>query len=45
MYDVLGLRRDWLTMGYFDNFDIGPLNKYKKNLKNSKKFKNMFFYF
>jgi hypothetical protein len=38
MYDILGLRRDWLTMGYFDNLDIG-------NLKNGKKFKNMFFYF
>jgi hypothetical protein len=24
-------------MIYFDNFDNGPLNKYKKNLKNGKK--------
>jgi hypothetical protein len=24
-------------MGYFDNLDNGPLNKYKKNLKNEKK--------
>jgi hypothetical protein len=31
-------------MGYFDNFDNGPLNKYKKNLKNRKKIIDMFFY-
>jgi hypothetical protein len=27
---------DPLTMGYFDNLDNEPLNKYKKNLKNKK---------
>jgi hypothetical protein len=27
---------DSLTMGYFENLDNGPLNKYKKN-KNEKK--------
>jgi hypothetical protein len=27
---------DSLTMGYFDNLDNRPLNKYKKNLKNRK---------
>jgi hypothetical protein len=27
------LRRDPLIMGYFDNLDNGPLNKYKKILK------------
>jgi hypothetical protein len=27
---------DPLTMGYFDNLDNEPLNKYKKNLKNGK---------
>jgi hypothetical protein len=37
------LRRDRLTMGYFDNLDNGPLNKYKKNL-NGKKFIGVFFY-
>jgi hypothetical protein len=26
-------RRDQLIMGYFDNLDNGPLNKYKKILK------------
>jgi hypothetical protein len=31
-------------MNYFDNLDDGPLNKYKKNLKNEKKFINMLFY-
>jgi hypothetical protein len=31
-------------MGYFDNFDNESLNKYKKNLKNRKKFIDMFFY-
>jgi hypothetical protein len=31
-------------MGYFDNFDNELLNKYKKNLKNRKKFIDMFFY-
>jgi hypothetical protein len=33
----LNLRRDQLTMSYFDNFDNGPLNKYKKILKIEKK--------
>jgi hypothetical protein len=28
---------DRLTMGYFDNIDNIPLNKYKKNLKMKKK--------
>jgi hypothetical protein len=32
-------------MGYFDNLDNGSLNKYKKNLKNRKKFIDVFFYF
>jgi hypothetical protein len=32
-------------MGYFDNLDNGPLNKYKKNLKNEKKFIDVFLYF
>jgi hypothetical protein len=32
-------------MGYFDNFDNGLLNKYKKNSKNRKKFMDVFFYF
>jgi hypothetical protein len=31
------MRRDRLTMGYFDNLDNQPLNKYKINLKNEKK--------
>jgi hypothetical protein len=31
-------------MGYFDNLDNGPLNKYKKYLKNRKTFINVFFY-
>jgi hypothetical protein len=31
------MSRDPLTMSYFDNFDNGPLNEYKKNLKNEKK--------
>jgi hypothetical protein len=31
-------------MGYFDNLDNGSLNKYKKNLKNGKKFIDVFFY-
>jgi hypothetical protein len=31
------MRRDQLTMGYFDNLDNESLNKYKKNLKNGKK--------
>jgi hypothetical protein len=35
---------DPLTMGYFDNLDNEPLNKYKKNLKNKKKFIDLFFY-
>jgi hypothetical protein len=29
-------RRDRLTMGYFDNLDNEPLNKYKKILKMKK---------
>jgi hypothetical protein len=33
-----------LTMGYFDNLDNGFLNKYKKNLKNGKRFMDVFFY-
>jgi hypothetical protein len=33
---VFSLSRDSLTIGYFDNFDNGSLNKYKKNLKNEK---------
>jgi hypothetical protein len=33
-------------MGYFDNLDNSPLNKYKKNLKNEKKkLVDVFFYF
>jgi hypothetical protein len=32
-------------MGYFDNLNNGPLNRYKKNLKNEKKFMDVFFYF
>jgi hypothetical protein len=32
-------------MGYFENLDNGPLNKYKKNLKNGKKIIDVFFYF
>jgi hypothetical protein len=36
---------DPLTMGYFDNLDNGPLNKYKKKiLKMKKKFIDVFFY-
>jgi hypothetical protein len=31
-------------MGYFDNLDIGLLNKYKKILKMEKKFMDVFFY-
>jgi hypothetical protein len=31
-------------MGYFDNLDNGPLNKYKINLQNGKKFTDVFFY-
>jgi hypothetical protein len=34
---------DPLIMGYFDNLDNGPLNKYKRNLKNEKKFIDVFF--
>jgi DAD family len=34
---------DPLIMGYFDTLDNGPLNKYKKNLKNEKKFIDVFF--
>jgi hypothetical protein len=39
------MRRDRLTMGYFDNLDDGPLKKYKKFLKIKKKFIDVFFYF
>jgi hypothetical protein len=35
---------DPLTMDYFDNLDNGPLNKYKTNPKNGKKFIDVFFY-
>jgi hypothetical protein len=31
-------------MIYFDNFDNGPLNKYKKILKNEKRIIDVFFY-
>jgi hypothetical protein len=31
-------------MGYFDNLDNGPLNKYKKKLKIEKKIIDVFFY-
>jgi hypothetical protein len=31
-------------MSYFDNLDNGPLNKYKINLKNEKKFIDVLFY-
>jgi hypothetical protein len=31
-------------MGYFDNLDNGPLNKYKKKLKNGKIFIDVFFF-
>jgi hypothetical protein len=31
-------------MDYFDNLANGSLNKYKKILKNRKKFTDMFFY-
>jgi hypothetical protein len=31
-------------MDYFDNLDNGPLNKYKKNLKNENFFIDVFFY-
>jgi hypothetical protein len=41
---LIVMRGDQLTMGYFDNFDNGSLNKYKKNLKNEKKIIDMFFY-
>jgi hypothetical protein len=36
---------DPLTMGYFDNLDNEPLNKYKKNFKNGKTFIDVFLYF
>jgi hypothetical protein len=35
---------DPLKMGYFDNFDNEPLNKYKKNLKMEKKCIDVLFY-
>jgi hypothetical protein len=31
------MRRDPLTMGYFDNFNNGFSNKYEKKIKNRKK--------
>jgi hypothetical protein len=31
-------------MGYFDNLDDGSLKKIEKNLKNRKKFIDVFFY-
>jgi predicted adenine nucleotide alpha hydrolase (AANH) superfamily ATPase len=34
---------DPLIMGYFDNLNNESLNEYKKNLKNKKKFINVFF--
>jgi hypothetical protein len=40
---ILDMRRDQLTMSYFDNLDNEPLNKYKKP-KNRKKFIDAFFY-
>jgi hypothetical protein len=39
------LRRDRLTMIYFDNFDDEYLNKYKKKLKMEKKIIDVLFYF
>jgi hypothetical protein len=33
-----------LTMGYFNNLDNGFSNKYEINLKNRKKFIDMFYY-
>jgi hypothetical protein len=38
------MRRDQLIMGYFDNLDDRSLKKYIKNLKNRKKFIDVFFY-
>jgi hypothetical protein len=38
------MRRDQLTMAYFDNLDNGSLKKYKKVLKNKKKIIDVFFY-
>jgi hypothetical protein len=35
---------DPVTMGYFDNVDNEPLNKYKKILKMEKIFIDVFFY-
>jgi hypothetical protein len=40
----LSLSGDPLTMDYFDNLDNESLNKYKKNLKNRKKFIYVLFY-
>jgi hypothetical protein len=37
-------RKDRLTMGYFDNLNNEFLNKYKINLKNEKKFIDVFLY-
>jgi hypothetical protein len=41
---ILFMRKDRLTMGYFDNLDNGFLNKYKKNLKYEKKIIDVFLY-
>jgi hypothetical protein len=38
------MRGDRLTIGYLDNFNNEPLNKYKQNFKNEKKFIDVFFY-
>jgi hypothetical protein len=35
---------DSLMMGYFDNLNNEPLNKYKINFKNKKKIIDVFFY-
>jgi hypothetical protein len=40
---VLDMRGDRLTMGYFDNLDNEPLNKYKNILKMKKNI-DVFFY-
>jgi hypothetical protein len=42
-YNVsISKEKRWLIMVYFDNFE--PLNKYKINFKNGKKFINVLFY-
>jgi hypothetical protein len=43
IFSEIFLRRDRLTMGYFDNFDNEPLNKYKKII--NLKIIDVFFYF